>query len=147
MSVQAPNRCNGSIFHLSAQEQATVDEAVQILKHQEAFIDYSRLCRALWGTNGSKIQADLDSGYTAAEMPRLKQKYLDLCKLNIMLATTLEKTQVEFRTLMEAAQTQIRTKFGHSPVLMTQQTSRLHDVLKGTSGLIAKNQLLASYTI
>lgn len=145
MSVQAPNHNSHPIFHLTPEGEAALQEATQILKHQEAYQDYTKLCCALWGTSGLQMQVDLDSDYSAGEIPSLKQKYLDLCKLNIMLATTLEKTQKEFRTLMEAAQTEIRTKFGHSPVQMTQQTSRLHDVLRGISGLIAKNQLLASY--
>lgn len=147
MSVQAPNRCNCSTHHLTAYDEAQLQEVTQILKHQEAILDYRKLCCALWGTNATQLQVDLDSGYTAAEMPGLKQKYLDLCKLNIMLATTLEKTQIEFRTLMEAVQAQIRTKFGSIPALMAQQTSRLHELLKGVSGLVAKNLLLASYKV
>ncbi len=111
----------------------------------EAHGDYQKLCCALWGTQGAQMQIDLGSDYSHAEIPRLKQKYLDLCKMNIMLSTTLEKTQKEFRALLDQAHAQIRLKFSGNPVLLTQQTAQLQELLRGTSGLVAKNQLLASF--
>lgn len=145
MSVQAKNHLNGSNYALSPAQETAFAESVQILQHMEAHVDYQKLCCALWGTHGAQMQVDLDSDYSAGEIPKLKQKYLDLCKMNIMLSTTLGKTQKEFRLLMESVQTKIRIKFGSNPLLMAEQTAQLQSALKEVSGLIAKNQLLASY--
>ena len=115
-----------------------------IKKHQTAYNDYLRLCKAIWGLHSNGDLSNLDSDYSPSEMPKLKDKWMEICKQNICLATMLGGLQKLYREYLREYEAIIHKTSYNDLFAIAQRTSAFHSAVSSYPGLEAKVRYLGS---